>query len=179
VQTNSSSEALEAVDEETSIQVHQKEDLVESNAIVAETEAEEDPDKQPEDQASSKKATTWTFPSKLESNSSSARDDAFIPEAAETTKPIASPHPEAAPAASSSPPRPRRTFISLFDRMTGATRQQDAETMAPPAEPKIVPKIETPSAENPIADQDQAEDKKSAKTDEYLDIPTFLRRQAN
>ncbi len=179
VQTDSSSEALESVDEETSIQVHQKEDLVESNAIVAETETEEDPDKQPEDQASSKKATTWTFPSKLESNSSSARDDAFIPEAAETTKPIASPHPEAAPAASSSPPRPRRTFISLFDRMTGATRQQDAETMAPPAEPKIVPKIETPSAENPIVDQDQAEDKKSAKTDEYLDIPTFLRRQAN
>jgi len=63
--------------------------------------------------------------------------------------------------------------------MTGATRQQDAETMAPPAEPKIVPKIETPSAENLIPDQDQAEDKKSAKTDEYLDIPTFLRRQAN
>ncbi|MFZ8898609.1 MAG: cell division protein FtsZ [Alphaproteobacteria bacterium] len=179
VQTNSSSEALEAVDEETSIQVHQKEDLAESNAIVAETETQEDPDKQPEDQASSNKGTAWTFPSKLESNSSSARDDAFIPEAAETTKPIASPHPEAAPAALSSPPRPRRTFISLFDRMTGATRHQDAETVAPPVEPKIVPKIETPSAENPVVDQDQAEDKKSAKTDEYLDIPTFLRRQAN
>ncbi len=51
--------------------------------------------------------------------------------------------------------------------------------MSPSTEPKIV----TPSAENPTKDQDQdqdkAEDKNSAKTDEYLDIPTFLRRQAN
>ncbi len=67
--------------------------------------------------------------------------------------------------------------------MTGATRQQDVDTMSPSTEPKIV----TPSAENPTKDQDQdqdkdkdkAEDKNSAKTDEYLDIPTFLRRQAN
>jgi len=152
---------------------------VESSEIVTETEAEEGPDKQPEDKASSNRATAWTFPSKLESNSSSARDDAFIPEAAETTKPIVSPQPEVAPAALSSPTRPRRTFISLFDRMTGATRQQDVETMAPPAEPKMAPKIDTPSAESPTVDQDQAEDKNAAKTDEYLDIPTFLRRQAN
>ncbi len=178
-QIDSSSEALQSVDEETSIQVHQKEDLVESGELVTETEAEEGPDKQPEDKASSNKATAWTFPSKLESNSSSARDDAFIPEAAETTKPVVSPQPEVAPAALSSPTRPRRTFISLFDRMTGATRQQDVEMMAPPAEPKMAPKIDTPSAESPTVDQDQAEDKNAAKTDEYLDIPTFLRRQAN
>ena len=178
-QIDSSSEAIQSVDEETSIQVHQKEDLVESNEIVTETEAEQGLDKQPENEASSNKTTAWTFPSKLESKSSSARDDAFIPEAAETTKSVASPQPEAEPSALSAPPRPRRTFISIFDRMTGATRQQDVETMSPSTEPKIV----TPSAENPTKnqgqDQDKAEDKNSAKTDEYLDIPTFLRRQAN
>ncbi len=60
-QIDSSSEALKSVDEETSIQVHQKEDLVESNEIVTETEAEQGLDKQPENEASSNKTTTGHF----------------------------------------------------------------------------------------------------------------------
>jgi hypothetical protein len=64
------------------------------------------------------------------------------------------------------PQRQRRSFTSLFDRMTGKADEQ-AET-APAAEAAPATEKAEPSLEA-----------KAPKTDDYLDIPTFLRRQAN
>ena len=122
------------------------------------------------------KTTAWTFPSKLEQRNTSSRDDAFIPAPAETTKPLVSQQPDMEPSVA---PRQRRTFISLFDRMTGASRQQDSETTNTASEPTITSKVETPKVEAPETKSSEEEEKNVAKTDEYLDIPTFLRRQAN
>ncbi|MEL0089492.1 MAG: hypothetical protein VW714_03340, partial [Rhodospirillales bacterium] len=122
------------------------------------------------------KTTAWTFPSKLEQRNTSSRDDAFIPAPAETTKPLVSQQADMEPSVA---PRQRRTFISLFDRMTGASRQQDSETTNTASEPTITSKVETPKVEAPETKSSEEEEKNVAKTDEYLDIPTFLRRQAN
>jgi hypothetical protein len=62
--------------------------------------------------------------------------------------------------------------------MTGASRQQDSETANTAAEPTITSNVEIPKVEAPETKSSE-EEKNIAKTDEYLDIPTFLRRQAN
>ena len=100
-------------------------------------------------------------------------DEAFIAPAAETpaTRPAAAaaatvaPQPEPAPQpveAEVAEAKPKRAFTSLFDRMTGA--KPGEAPVEPAAEAKPEPTLEA----NPA---------KSA--DEYLEIPTFLRRQAN
>ena len=116
----------------------------------------------------------WTFPSMLGRTPQPKTDEAFIAPAAETpaTRPApaaaatAAPQPEPAPqpveVEVAEAAKPKRAFTSLFDRMTGAKLGEAPVEQAAEAKPE--PTLEA----NPA---------KSA--DEYLEIPTFLRRQAN
>jgi cell division protein FtsZ len=123
------------------------------------------------------KTAAWTFPSMLSRNNTFASEDAYIPPAPSVpTSSMTTPPPsptmvtasdvETITPTTAEPQRPRRTFTSLFDRMTGKADEQ-AET-TPGAEATLEPEKGEPSLEA-----------KAPKTDDYLDIPTFLRRQAN
>jgi len=115
----------------------------------------------------------WTFPSMLGRAPQPKTDEAFIAPAAEepTTRPApvaaATVAPQTEPAAKPveaevAEAKPKRAFTSLFDRMTGAKPGEAPVEQAAEAKPE--PTLEAKPA-------------KSA--DEYLEIPTFLRRQAN
>jgi cell division protein FtsZ len=115
----------------------------------------------------------WTFPSMLGRAPQPKTEEAFIAAPAET--PATRPAPaaaalapqaetEAAPIeAAVAEAKPKGAFTSLFDRMTGAKPGEAAAEQADEAKPE--PTLEA---------------KPAAKSgDEYLEIPTFLRRQAN
>ena len=89
--------------------------------------------------------------------------------------------------ARSEAPKPRRKGLSLFERMTGSGRHR---TAAKAAEPEIKPVEAAPRL--PMADSperpgqpsleglDSADSSSStAAEEEMLEIPAFLRRQAN
>jgi len=117
----------------------------------------------------------WTFPSMLGREDVAKPAEAYIPspavqptaggaQAATATAPAVAPEPEPEPQAT----KPRRTFTSLFDRMTGGRPQAEAATPAP-----------APKVGEPVDKNEPRLDPNAPKTDDYLDIPTFLRRQAN
>lgn len=120
----------------------------------------------------------WTFPSMVGSKDVST-EEAFIPPAPSippnrTADSNATPsRPTVVPdAGQTATGRSRRAFTSLLDRMTGGRAQEEAPAAeAAPAKPAAAAeKSEETTAEA---------DKPASKADDYLDIPTFLRRQAN
>jgi cell division protein FtsZ len=144
---------------------------------VVAAEPEMQVEEKPARRIEAEKTAAWTFPSMLNRNSAPAAEDAYIPTApsvptSSTTTPAPAPamvtpaEVEAIAPTAAEPQRQRRSFTSLFDRMTGKADEQ-AET-APAAEAAPATEKAEPSLEA-----------KAPKTDDYLDIPTFLRRQAN
>ncbi len=114
------------------------------------------------------KTAAWAFPAMLTREAGAKAEDAYIPSAPTIrTKTVAAePVRQTAAVDSPAPGRSRRTFTSLFDRMTGG-RPQEETPPTPPRAAELAEKAE-PTLEG-----------KPRKTDDYLDIPTFLRRQAN
>jgi cell division protein FtsZ len=101
-------------------------------------------------------------------------------------------HPAVPPAAAETPARPRSRGPSLIERVTGVGRvrlTQPAATPTPtaaaPAAPPAPPRPATAPSGAPrpaqprLASMEQEEQTASAKEDDLLDIPAFLRRQAN
>ena len=149
--------------------------------VAAESEAEQEQEvvaamveAEPKAEAKPAAPAAWTFPSMLGRTPQPKTDEAFIAPAAETptTRPAPAPveaapvqpteAPSAVAAAEVAEVKPKRAFTSLFDRMTGA--KPGEAPVEQTAEAKSEPTLEAKPA-------------KSA--DEYLEIPTFLRRQAN
>jgi cell division protein FtsZ len=95
------------------------------------------------------------------------------------------------PAAAEAPARPRGRGPSLIERVTGVGRvrlTQPAATPAaaapvaapPPTRPATAPSgAPRPAAQPRLASLEPEEQTASAKEDDLLDIPAFLRRQAN
>jgi len=109
----------------------------------------------------------WAFPSTV-SRDKTPTEDAFIPPAPDMPTKRA---PETTAEAIHSAPQPtgrsRRAFTSLLDRMTGGRPQEEAQE-APARAPQAAAETEEAEPDAP-----------KAKADDYLEIPTFLRRQAN
>ena len=115
----------------------------------------------------------WRFPSGIDAKKPQKPTDVYIPAAPAVSarpspsvrQPAAAAQPLQAAAAHAEPAKQRRSFTSLFDRMTGARVVADEPAPQPQAEraAKAEPSLEP----------------KTQKPDDYLDIPTFLRRQAN
>ena len=88
--------------------------------------------------------------------------------------------------ARSEPPQPRRKGLTLFERMTGTGR---ARTQAEPTPPTVKPEAKAESKPEPVSgDTGQPQlggldstdaAAPSAAEEEMLEIPAFLRRQAN
>jgi len=123
------------------------------------------------------RTSAWTFPSMLGRAEAAKPAEAFIPSpavapekpaAAARPAPQSVAQPAAAVAVEPAPARPRRTFSSLFDRMTGGRPHEEAEQAEASSE----------AAEKPRSEP-RLDAGKTSKTEDYLDIPTFLRRQAN
>ena len=117
------------------------------------------------------KLSGWAFPTAVDKDALKA-GEAYIPAAPTIpSKPTVIEQPTAAPVkptASEAPQgRPRRTFTTLFERMTGG-RSHDDKAQSPQAK-----------ADEPAEPSEPGQEPTAAKTDDYLDIPTFLRRQAN
>jgi cell division protein FtsZ len=79
--------------------------------------------------------------------------------------------PPAAAAAATAAAKPKARMPSLFERVTGASRLLQRDTPAPrptaaPTAPRLAP-------------LDPAERLAPSKEEDLLDIPAFLRRQAN
>jgi len=85
----------------------------------------------------------------------------------------------AAPAAEGAP-RPRGRVPSLIERVTGVGRARPAAPVAPPrpAAPTAQPAAARP-AQPRLAPLDPEQRPAASKDDDLLDIPAFLRRQAN
>jgi cell division protein FtsZ len=99
------------------------------------------------------------------------------------TAPVAPPAPRPAPA-----PAPSRSRVtSLLNRIRGAEDRPApaaAPAPAPAAKPAAAPRIEAPRASEPeqptLSNLDPSERIRSSQADEdLLEIPAFLRRQAN
>jgi cell division protein FtsZ len=99
-------------------------------------------------------------------------------------------HPAVPPAAAEAPARPRSRGPSLIERVTGVGRvrlTQPTATPAPtptaappaPARPTTAPSGAPRPAQPRLASLEPEEQSASAKEDDLLDIPAFLRRQAN
>ena len=80
------------------------------------------------------------------------------------------------------PPRERRRGPSLFERMTGTgrARAQQAAPPAPPAAPAAPPaQVQTPTQQRLGGLDPHDRNASQGPSDDLLDIPAFLRRQAN
>ena len=121
------------------------------------------------------KSAAWTFPSSLGKPAEAPKaEDAYIPPAPSIPVKAPTPTPVAETAVAEEAPRARRSFTSLFDRMTGT---KAGEEKAEPSMAAAAPQAE-PAAQ-PAPQPETAAEPQAQKTDDYLDIPTFLRRQAN
>ena len=81
----------------------------------------------------------------------------------------------AAPARDAQAARPRGRVPSLIERVTGVGR---AKPVAPPTAPRA-PVTQPRPAQPRLAPLDPEERPGASKEDDLLDIPAFLRRQAN
>ncbi len=91
--------------------------------------------------------------------------------------------------ARSEPPQERRRGLSLFERMTGSGRPQKPKAEEPRLSPESAPKAVAPSRPAPTQEpsgqaslsglDSSSASKTSAAEEEMLEIPAFLRRQAN
>jgi cell division protein FtsZ len=94
--------------------------------------------------------------------------------------------------ARSEPPKERRRGLSLFERMTGSGRPQKPQAEEPRLAPEPAPKATAPARPAPAAQPQETggqaslsgldssrSSATSAAEEEMLEIPAFLRRQAN
>src|SRR5207237_7531917 len=109
--------------------------------------------------------------------SAAVRNGAFIaprPVEAGAARPVAVTQPAVPPAAPDAQPRPRGRVPSLIERVTGVGRARPATPpVARPAPPPVRP------AQPRLAPLESDERPGQSKEDDPLDIPAFLRRDAN
>jgi cell division protein FtsZ len=117
------------------------------------------------------------MPASAQAAESAAMRGAFmapkpVEPAAVRTVPLTQPALAAAPAATAQAPKPKGRMPSLIERVTGVGRGRAAPADPPaPAAPRT-----PPTRLAPLAPEDR---QPLSKEDDLLDIPAFLRRQAN
>jgi len=128
------------------------------------------------------------LPTAEAAESAAVRSGAFIaprPVDAGPARPVsvvapAATQPVGGPATAEAAPRPKGRVPSLIERVTGVGRARPAAPVAPPrpAAPTAQPAAARP-AQPRLAPLDPEQRPTTSKEDDLLDIPAFLRRQAN
>jgi cell division protein FtsZ len=112
------------------------------------------------------------------------RNGAFIaprPADAGAARPVPLTHPAVPPAAKEAAAKPKGRVPSLIERVTGVGR---ARAIAPEPAPRVPvqpakPAASQPNAQPRLAPLEPDDRPNLSKEDDLLDIPAFLRRQAN
>jgi cell division protein FtsZ len=128
-------------------------------------------------------ATEAAPPAAEAAESAAMRSGAFIaPRPVDAGPPRAVPltQPAVPPETRDAPPRPRGRVPSLIERVTGVGRAR-ASQAPPPQEraPRPAPTPPRPTQQPRLAPLEPEERPGGSKEDDLLDIPAFLRRQAN
>ncbi|MBV8508409.1 MAG: hypothetical protein JOZ11_21720, partial [Alphaproteobacteria bacterium] len=118
-----------------------------------------------------------------EAETAAIRNGAFIapkPADAGAARPVALTQPAVPPAAKEAAPKPKGRVPSLIERVTGVGRARPTAPEPPPRPPVQPAKPATqPNAQPRLAPLEPDDRPNLSREDDLLDIPAFLRRQAN
>ncbi len=115
-----------------------------------------------------------------EAETAAIRNGAFIapkPADAGTARPVPLTQPAVPPAAKEAAPKPKGRVPSLIERVTGVGRARATAPERPPVQP--AKPATQPNAQPRLAPLEPDDRPNLSKEDDLLDIPAFLRRQAN
>src|SRR5712671_5199585 len=117
-----------------------------------------------------------------EAETAAIRNGAFIapkPADAGAARPVPLTQPAVPPAAKEAAPKPKGRVPSLIERVTGVGRARATAPEPPPRPGQPAKPASQPNAQPRLAPLEPDDRPNLSKEDDLLDIPAFLRRQAN